>query len=345
MTLNFTKIVWALGLMLFCHFSFCQEKPVTITDGKIKYKVVKDGPIPYPIVVTLSPFVELGASSDYAGLQLASFLDYNRKWAFNIELRGGLKNYGFKNSNYDSFMVTKKGNPISPRYIELTGQYNFSDRQVMRKIMVPLDGEGGDRFVKIPGHMRQVWSVRGGVYYFANNFKIGRFDFVTGSDNSVYGVNMNNNQDTIYWASKQGSRNGSSTNNAYSVVSGAVLTAGLSFRRSAHLAIKVKKEGEKVRSYQKEMYLDFQFAPAIFLSNVAATDNTEFDVKTLDGVKKYTGWRYGWIIRAAKIHNTGFKFEVGQRPGIKTSYSGRFFINLSCGFSMPFKSKYLKNNN
>lgn len=233
--------------------------------------------------------------------------------------------------------VGKNGiNPMS--YLEATAQLHFIDKikpTNHRVVFYKSTSTSGNyqttttKFVDIPGHVRKIKSLRGGVIW--HNTSVD-FDGIFGEEGEWFGKTEGDTT-TVYFGE------------GGTMMRSMVFYAGLSGQTIANFKVLTDKYGMKYITPWNNFYVDVMFAPVLnFADVIASANNAVYSVENVSINR--IGWRLGYVVKNHKGPGLSMAMNLGARPGINGAggiMSPRLFFDVNMGVGIPnnfsFKAK------
>jgi hypothetical protein len=310
---------------------------VELNAQTVTYKVTKDDPYDIKnLTISVDPlFLDVnGMNGVSAGWGARAEYTGGRKFTASFDFRNGFGTMGFDpdSNNTRNYMAFegKVGLTLSDK----SRATNF--RIILEKSSYSSGGYTytTTRYFMCPGTTRSTITFNAGMYNLNNNFK-----YKNGSTNE----DSSTVKDILFEKDGKEVRRGDSLwkawdlSSKYGGFSSISVTAGFTFRKIHNLFVDVDGWGPRSNSILSDFYIDAMFAPVISLKDYTfGTSGDKWKVKA-EG-KRAIGWRMGWFIRRPKNQGFSQKFELGQRPGIKTEkYLTGCYMMYTFGLYIPLK--------
>lgn len=319
---------------------------------EVKYKVVVDDPEKLPLLyLHLDPFYADTWGTDITmGWGLRGDVRLGKFMTVNGEFRKAYLDS--KVDPYDQDLVTAKNGLKKHTYFEGVASIHLVDKSSPASLKIVLSSSSYSsgnytytttKYIMVPGTKRKVFAVRGGLGVISTpiEFEDGKKDDATPI--AFYGINVNNDQDSIKFGEYGSTVHGSSVYNGSTMMFQQIIAGGLSFKSITNLKVSTdwSKRGVRYNSMFTDFYFDVLINPVLSYKDVVAKDGTVFKISNDD--QKRLGWRIGYsFARSAKTSLT-YKFEFTSRPGFKGEkgfLSPNNSLLLTIGIGIPtFKGK------
>lgn len=306
----------------------------------VTYRVTKDDP--YDIKnfsLAIDPlFVDVNGQNGYA-FGWGARADYmmGKRLLLNFDVRSGFGTNGYRISN---------DNTKNYFYMEGAIGLVLSHRTVTRNAPIILSkssySSGGYTYTStlsikggVPARNRKLFALRAGVYQM---------------NNSLNYKNLYDSLMTFKGAGKEftyrDSANASIAKNKidqWGALSSTAIFGGFNFRTIRQLEVDVDGWGYRENKAYSDFFIDGIFAPILLIRDYKTENGDKFNVKYTKA--NHFGWRAGWVMRKPKDQGFSFKFEFGQRPGLKAIDNKQVvnFKNWYCMFTyglyIPLKVK------
>lgn len=302
----------------------------------ISYKIVEDDPYNIKkLGIHLDPFwlemwghnlltMGFGTRLDFHVGRLGSLhLDFRRSY---FESNAG--DVGFQRTNWIPENGFKKY-----MYIEPQIAINLSDRTRTEDLNVTLSSSsssyGGytftsSTFIPVPGSVRKIVALHGGFYSLTSTYNTELFNENKAGmlkDSMIYATTTINGKDSTVFLPV----------GTYGNLTTMVLEVGFSFKTIKNLWLNADGYGQRGHTGYTDFYIDFLFAPVIKLSDMKYADVDANVWKVDSDAKRRIGWMVGWASKKPLRSNFSYKYEFGQRPGLK---GGAWFFNMIIGYNI-----------
>ena len=185
------------------------------------------------------------------------------------------------------------------------------------------------RYIEVPAMFRKIWSVRGGIQQFHNNYQVD-MDLISTPNKSDIQYKDANGQ-LKYLVDQVNFETPTYTMNAF------CFYAGLDFKSIVNVKIKPEGYREKRKASKFNMYADVLLSPSITYTLVPNEKQAQFkgiDIDIPENKRSNFGWRLGWKQDMGKYAGLSFKAEFGQMPGNPAS---PWFVSVGGGLHIGAK--------
>ncbi|PQJ10763.1 hypothetical protein CJD36_012390 [Flavipsychrobacter stenotrophus] len=236
---------------------------------------------------------------------------------------------------------TKEGGLRKQMVLDLGGAFFLADKEKKKPLRVVLSSFSGGgythtRYMMVPGTMRRMFGVEGGVFY---NRKALEFD---DDSHSMYSYKTPTGQEVPIEGVGTSSSNPQPAGESYkplSMTNVVSIYGGLRLRKVTSLFINV---GGRTKNNAKvsDLYADIMLAPVVPIADVVDINGAKWGIEAKSGSIRHLGWRVGYSARGVKTLGFQYNFEFGQRPGpmlSKSFMANGTFISMGFGVSIAYK--------
>jgi hypothetical protein len=300
----------------------------------VTYNVTKDDPYDIKnLTVAVDPlFLDVnGMNGVAAGWGLRGEYTYGKRFIAAFDFRNGFGTMGFdpddNNTRNYSAIEGKVGIALSDK----SRSTNF--RIILSQSSYSSGGYTytNTKYFMCPGTSRRSVIFNAGIYQLNNSFYFQNHALDSANRKGILfekdGIEVRKG-DSLWDAMK--------LDDTYGAFSSVSLTAGFTFRKIHNLFVDVDGYGPRSNSIFSDFYIEGMFAPVIALKDYTFESGEKWKVKAEN--KRAFGWRMGWFIRKPKNQGFSQKFEIGQRPGLKTEkYLYGCYMMYTFGLYIPLK--------
>jgi hypothetical protein len=313
--------------------AFVLAAAISANAQNISYKVTEDDPYAIKkLGVHIDPYwMDVwGANSLKFGAGARVDYHLGRLGSIHLDIRKAYLDLGELNTRENTEWVSKSGKFKKFFYIEPHIAFHLSDKVKSQYMNVVLSSNsysyGGytyssSKYISVPGSLRKIIALHAGFYSLTSTYNAGAVSSFANNDSILSAVGTKNGKDTTLFL----------PGGTYGHITTGVLLAGFSFKKIKNLWINADGYGNAGHTGYTDFYIDLLFAPVIKLSNMLQNAGETNEWKIDSEEKKRLGWRLTWAKKKPMRSAVSYKFEIGQRPGLK---GGSFFFNMIFGYNI-----------
>ncbi|MFY8109620.1 MAG: hypothetical protein ACOVO9_11530 [Bacteroidia bacterium] len=321
-----TKILKSIGRAVVLLFVILSSS--TLKAQQINYKVLENDPEVKNLFIGINVFDAIAYSP-------------NNSIGYNIYGNFLLGNRLQIDAEYRSTYLDDNATAVfAPKDLTKTwsfsagAEFNLSHKIKQGKAKVVLSSSKVGRttftsYVMVPAMFRRIWSVRGGIQQFHNNYQVDMDLISTPNKSDIQYKDASGNLN--YLVDKVNFETPTYTMNAF------CFYAGLDFKSIVNVKIKPDNYSEKRKTSKFNMYADVLLSPSITYTLVPNEKQAQFkgiDIDIPENKRNNFGWRLGWKYDSGKYVGLSFKTELGQLPGNPES---PWFISVGGGMHIGAK--------
>lgn len=323
----------------------------------VTYRVTKNDPFDIKnFSCAIDPlWVDLNGQNGYAyGWGLRADHMMGKTLLINLDFRQGFGTHGFdsRNNNTRNYFCFEGG-------LGLVISHKVRTRNVPIILSSSSHTSGGVTYTTtysirggVPAKIRTIIAFRGGVNMMGNSI-----DYSKNVDDSLLTFKSKNTDNQFSYSHRADSVKYNMTSvSSFGAYSSTSIYAGFCFRHIRQLIVDVDGWGIRSNQAYNDFYIDGMFAPVLLIkdfqtqpmvatvgSGTVTLPGETFDVKY--SAVSHFGWRMGWSIRQPKNQGFSYKFEFGQRPGLKAKDNKsavnfrNWYMMFTYGLYIPLKLK------